>query len=338
MTPAGRMPRLGLCLSGESSYEGLKRAVDAAEQSGYDMCWLPEASFWRESPTMLAALGERTTRIKLGTGILTIYTRTAALMAQLAFSMDEIMSGRFVLGLGVGHASHLLDNHGVELERPLQRTREYVHVIRETIANGRVAFEGEVIRAPNLSFEIDKPKADVPIYLAALGPKMAALAGEIGDGVLFNMGPTAYLADAVGGLREAARRAGRDPASVDVAALVIAGMGPEGERICRESIARWVSPEMPFYQELLRESGFASDVDRIASALDSGGIEAAGRAVSDTLLDDVALAGDPAGWTDKIAELHAVGVDLVCPYFRALGPGSEDFVVENIRAMASAHA
>ena len=330
--------RLGLCLSGESSYEGLKRAVGAAEETGYELCWLPEASFWRETPSLLAALGERTSTIKLGTGILTIYTRTAALMAQLAFSMDEIMRGRFVLGLGVGHASHLLDNHGVELERPLQRTREYVHVIRETIANGHVVFDGEVIRAPNLSFEISKPKGEVPVYLAALGANMAALAGEIADGVLFNMGPTAYLADAVGALRQAARQAGRDPAQVDVAALVISGLGPHGERICRESIARWVSPEMPFYQNLLRESGFAEDVDRIEAALKDGGFEAAGRAVSDTLLDEVALAGDPAGWADKIARLQNAGIDLVCPYFRAVGPDSEDIVVENIRAMAAAHA
>lgn len=330
------MLRLGLCLSGESSYEGLKRAVEAAEKSGYELAWLPEASFWRESPTLLAALGERTSTIRLGTGILTIYTRTAPLMAQLAFSMDEIMRGRFVLGLGVGHGSHLLDNHGVELERPLQRMREYVHVIRETIANGSVSFEGEVIRAPKLSFEIAGPQGEVPIYLAALGSKMAALAGEIGDGVLFNMGPTAYLADAVGRLREAARRAGRDPADVEVVALVIAGIGPEGERICRESIARWVSPEMPYYQQLLRESGFAHDVDRIERALTDGGIESAARAVSDALLDDVALAGDATAWANKIGQLQSVGVDLVCPYFRALGPGSEDAVVEGIHAAAAA--
>ncbi len=330
------MSRLGLCLSGESSYEGLKRAVDAAEQSGYELAWLPEASFWRESSALLAALGERTSTIRLGTGILTVYTRTATLMAQLAFSMDEIMRERFVLGLGVGHGSHLLDNHGVELERPLQRMREYVHVIRETIAHGRLSFEGEVIRAPNLSFEIARPRGEVPIYLAALGSKMAALAGEVGDGALFNMGPTAYLADAVGGLREAARRSGRDPAAVEVAALVIAGIGPEGERVCRESIARWVSPEMPYYQQLLRESGFAAEVDRIGAALESGGIEAAGRAVSDELLDDVALAGDPATWADKIARLESAGVDLVCPYFRALGAGSEDAVLEGIRAAAAA--
>ena len=84
-------------------YAGLSRAVEAAEASGYEMCWLPEASFWRETPTLLAALGERTSTIRLGTGILTVYTRTAALMAQLAFSMDEIMPGRFVLGLSLIH-------------------------------------------------------------------------------------------------------------------------------------------------------------------------------------------------------------------------------------------
>ena len=327
---------MGLCLSGESSYAGLSRAVEAAEASGYEMCWLPEASFWRETPTLLAALGERTSTIRLGTGILTVYTRTAALMAQLAFSMDEIMPGRFVLGLGAGHGSHLWNNHGVQLERPLTRTREYVRVVRETVAHGQVAFEGQVVQAPALSFEVATPRQPVPIYLAALGSKMATLAGEIGDGVLFNMGPTQYLAEAVDTLRAAAVSVGRDPEQVDVAALVIAGTGSTGEQVCRETIARWVSPEMPFYQTLLRDCGFAADVDRIEAALADGGWEAAGRAVSDELLDDVALVGDPATWRDKLARLHDVGVSLVCPYFRAYGPDGEDTVLADIRAAADA--
>jgi len=214
--------------------------------------------------------------------------------------------------------------------------REYVHVIRETIASGHVVYEGEIVRAPKLSFEIAKPKGEVPIYLAALGSKMAALAGEVGDGVLFNMAPIGYLAHAVNSLREGARQAGRDPAEIEIAALVIAGMGSEGERICRESIARWVSPEMPFYQNLLRESGFARDVDRIEAALKDDGLEAASRAVSDTLLDDVALVGDPSEWADKMARLESIGIDLVCPYFRALGADSEDAIVEGIHAAADA--
>ena len=310
------MSRIGLCLSPWAPLDTLRAALQTAEEAGYELCWVPEASFSRETPIVLAHLAGCTSTIRLGTGILTVYTRTAGLMAQTALSMAELAEGRFILGLGAGHARYLWENHGVRLERPLQRLRDYVHIVREAMARGRLSFHGRDIAVPHLSFPPDypMPREAVPIYLAVLGPQMAGLAGEIADGAIFNMAPTDYLAEAIRGLRDSARRAGRDPSQVDVTLLRNAAIGPSGEKLCREAIATYLSGEMPFYQNLLRYSGYGADVDRVEAAFKEGGPEKGGRVVSDELLEDLALLGNPATWWDKVAKLEKAGVDLVCPY------------------------
>ena len=155
------------------------------------------------------------------------------------------------------------------------------------MAHGRLSYQGRVVNVPNLEFHIPLPERPVPIYLAALGPNMAALAGEIADGVLFNMGTPEYLAEAIGGLKDAARRAGRDPSQVDVAYLALAGIGSSGEALCRRMIARYL--RLPFYESLLRNSGLGADVDKVMAAMREGGSRKAGLAVSDRMVDDLAM-------------------------------------------------
>ena len=188
----------------------IRDAVQAAEEGGYEMCWITEG-IGMEAPTVIASLAERTSRIKFGTGILIVYNRTPGLMVQMLVGMDAITDGRFILGLGAGHAPDVWKDHGVKLVRPFQRLRDYVHIIRETLANGHLSYKGRDVTVPNLSLDLPMPKRKVPIYLAALGPKMGALAGEIGDGVLFNMGSSAYLEEAIAGLKRRRSRGRKGP-------------------------------------------------------------------------------------------------------------------------------
>ena len=292
----------------------IREAAETAEQLGYDTFWVTEG-FGAEAPTIIAALAEHTSTLKMGTAILPIYTRTASLLARLVFSMDQIMEGRFILGLGAGHGPHLWRDDAVVLEKPFARTRDYVHIIRESMAKGHVSYEGRVASAPNLRFPNNPvPKRPIPIYLAALGPKMAALAGEIADGVLFNAGTPDYLTEAISGLKDAARRAGRDPSEIQVGALMNACTAPNGEEICRRSMVTTLTAEMPFYQKHFRASGFGEDVDRVIAAVKDGDPEKAARGISDRLVGDLCLFGDPATWSDTLGRMEKAGVDVVCPY------------------------
>ena len=325
------MSRIGLSLNNQIPPAIMQEAAQVAEGLGYELCWVTEG-IGREATTLLASMAGHTSTIRLGTGILPIYTRTATLMAQLCLSLDELSGGRFTLGLGVSHEDEMWPEHGIKLEKPFQRTREYVHVIKETLKHGHISFEGQVITVPNVSFNFPMPEEPVPIYLAALGPQMAALGGEIADGVHFSMSTVDYLAEAISGLKEAARRAGRDPAQVTVSGAVMTALGPQGDEKCRRHIAGFL--RKPFFQHIIRDSGYSADVDKIIAAQKEGGLDKAGRAVPDRMLDELAMSGDPKTWRDKVEKRRKAGVDVVCPYFSAHGPVPGEFVIDGIRAMA----
>ena len=295
------MFRLGIGLNNQLPLDLLRDAVHVAEECDYDTCWVTEG-IGKEAPTILADLAGRTSKIRLGTGILPVYTRTASLMAQLVLSMDEITQGRFVLGLGAGHGQDLWKEHGVSLKSPFQRLRDYVHIIRESVTHGKVSYEEGVAMAPNLEFRIPLPDKPAPIYLAALMPKMARLAGEIADGVLFNMATPEYLSETIHGVKDAAIEAGRDPAQVDIAYLVLTGTGSSGEELCARMIARYL--RLPFYEKLLCQSGFAVDVNKVKMAMASGGARKAGLAVSERMLDALAIVGNTSDESSTPFELY----------------------------------
>src|SRR5580765_3563881 len=173
-----------------------------AEDLGYDSVWTAEA-YGSDAATVLAWLAAGTTRIKLGSGILQIPGRSAAMTAMTAATIDQLSGGRFILGLGSSGPQVSEGWHGVRFGKQLQRTREYVAVVRMALAHQKVEFHGETIELPLpdgpgkvLKLTIKPAQARIPIYLAVLGPKNVALAGEIADGwlpVFFSPEHTATL-------------------------------------------------------------------------------------------------------------------------------------------------
>ena len=326
------MLRKGLSLGNNMPPTLMRDAVQTAEKLGYEICWVTEG-LGREAPTLLASMAGCTSTIRLGTAILPIYTRSATLMAQLCLSLDELSGGRFTLGLGVSHEDEMWPQHGIELERPFQRTREYVHVIKELLARGRISYHGRVVTVPDATFTIPMPEKPVPIYLAAIGPQMAKLAGQIADGVLFTMSTADYLKEAIAGLKEAAGEAGRDPSTMQMAGTVMTYLGPEAEKGARGHIAGFL--RKPFFQNMLRGSGFAAEVDKIAAAWREGDAQKASGAVTERMMDELAMAGDPATWRSKVLKRREAGLDLVCPYLTPRIGGPEQ-LMEAIHLMAKA--
>ena len=113
------MPRIGFGLNNQQPLSLMRNVVKVAEAEGFETCWVTEG-IGAEAPTLIAALAGETSTLKFGTGILPVYNRTPSLLMQLVLSMDQIMEGRFILGLGAGHAPDLLKDHGVTLKRPLR--------------------------------------------------------------------------------------------------------------------------------------------------------------------------------------------------------------------------
>jgi F420-dependent oxidoreductase-like protein len=156
--------------------------VQAADRLGYDVLWIAEVYGW-DAFTVLTDIACHTERIKLGTGIINVFSRSPALIAQSAASLDHISGGRFILGLGTSGHQVIEGWHGVKFERGVRRLRETAEIVRTILKRERVTFEGEIFQLGMGLKLITHPVRDqIPIYLATLTPAGIALAGEIADG------------------------------------------------------------------------------------------------------------------------------------------------------------
>jgi alkanesulfonate monooxygenase SsuD/methylene tetrahydromethanopterin reductase-like flavin-dependent oxidoreductase (luciferase family) len=247
----------------------------------------------RDSLTLLMAYAAATKNIKLGTGVLPIYSRTPVATAQQAATIDEYSGGRMVLGLGVSHAVTVENWYGAKIERPVTAMREYVGAVR-------AMFTGEDPPAAEFfptkfHFMGYEPRADLPIYVAALSPNMLQLAGEVADGVMLWLCNPGYIRDVVvPEVRAGRERAGKSMEGFDVVAAVPSAVTDDRDdayaTMRNDLVTYW---NLPFYRAMIERSGFADDIAAFDAGMASGDVEAAKRGISDAFLDSLTAIGSP---------------------------------------------
>ena len=295
--------------------------VQEAERLGYDSVWAAEA-YGSDTATVLAWLAGQTTTIRLGAGIFQMPGRSAAMTAMNAATIDQLSGGRMIVGIGSSGPQVAEGWHGQRFAHQLQRTREYVAVVRMALARERVEFHGETLDLPlpdgqgkALKLTISPVQERVPIYLAAIGPKNTALAGEIADGWI----PTLFSPEHVSELRplleEGAARTGRSLDGFDIAPTVNAFVTDDLEaarNATRPFIALFVggmgSRKQNFYNALVRRYGFEADAQTIQDLYLEGKREEAMAAVPDALIDAVSLCGPPDFVRERLAVFRDAGV------------------------------
>jgi F420-dependent oxidoreductase-like protein len=296
---------MGYAPPGTNPLELIELAREA-ERLGYDSAWAAEA-WGTDAVTVLSWLAATTTKLKIGSAILQMPGRTPANTAMTAATLDLMSGGRLLLGLGTSGPQVVEGWHGQPWGKPLTRTREYVEIVRAALRRQTLEHSGEHYEIPYAGEDatgLGKPlklmlrpqRAEIPIYLAALGPKNVRLAFEIADGWLpiffspdhardafgfesrvgFDIAPSVHVVvtDDV--------EAGRDVVR-PVLALYVGGMGSRGQN---------------FYNRLVRRYGYEDDAERIQALYLDGKQREAIAAVPDALVDDVALVGPP----ERIAE------------------------------------
>ena len=190
-----------------------------AEAAGFESVWLNE-DIGRDSIAMLAAIAMTTKSIGVGTAIVNVYTRSAFQIAMAAATLDELSQGRARLGLSVGHHPWNDLAHGIPLEAPLARLREYVQFIRKALSGEQFTHDGRFFSGVNSKLGINQPRPDLPIYIGATRPLMVALAGEVADGLLTNVVSPYYIANfSAQQFHDAARKAGRDLNQLELTAI-----------------------------------------------------------------------------------------------------------------------
>lgn len=226
-----------------------------AETLGYDSVWVTHGA-GRDSFLVLAAYGAATTRLGLGNGVVPIYPRHPAAMAQSALTLAEMTGGRFRLGIGVSHRPAMEDMLGLDLGSPLEAMREYVAVLRGALGAG-ADFKGRHYRVRWSIALPERPPAP-PIYLAALAPRMCELAGEIADGAVLWLTPPAYVRDvALPAIERGRRRAGRPLTGFEVVVavpLAITDDRAPALETFRQELVRYLT--LPFYRAMLEGAGF----------------------------------------------------------------------------------
>jgi F420-dependent oxidoreductase-like protein len=308
----------GLGLSADEQLE----LVREAERLGYDSVWAAEA-YGSDAATVLAWLAGQTETIKLGSAIFQIPGRTPAMTAMTAATLDQISGGRFRLGLGSSGPQVSEGWHGVRFGRQLQRTREYVDVVRTALARERVQYHGETIELPlpdgpgkALKLTIAPEQDTIPVYIAAIGPKNVTLVGEIADGWLPVFFSPEHVSEFRPLLEEGAAKSGRsidDGFDISPTVNVLISDDREAARdAMRPVLALYVggmgSRDKNFYNQLVQRYGFEDAAREVQDLYLDGKKDEAAAALPGELIDAVALAGPRDAVRDRLAVYRDAGV------------------------------
>jgi len=312
------------------SYSGAQMSLDMerileVERLGFDSVWSAE-SYGSDAVTPAAWIAARTARIHVGTGIMQLAGRSPAATAMTAMTLDGLSGGRFRLGLGVSGPQVVEGWHGQPFGKPLARTREYVEIVRRVLRREKpLEFRGEYYQIPYAGPDatgLGKPlksilhgRPDLPIYLAAIGPRNTALAAEIADGWI----PTFFSARRIKMFREwldaGFRTRGGAPAGFDIMPMVPVVVGDDVaacRRPVKAKLALYVggmgARGRNFYNDIARRYGYEEAARTVQDLYLAGRKAEAEAAVPDALVDEVALCGPRERVRELLGEWRASGV------------------------------
>jgi alkanesulfonate monooxygenase SsuD/methylene tetrahydromethanopterin reductase-like flavin-dependent oxidoreductase (luciferase family) len=299
----------GCFVSTGRSLQGAIGRVRLAESLGYETVYVTHIA-GRESLTVLSAYALSTTSIRVGTGVVPIYTRTPATMAQTAATLDELSGGRLTLGLGLSHRPVVEGWHGQRIEHPVAEMREYAGIVR-AILRGEDPPRGEKWQTGFHLLGLD-PRPQLPIYLAGLSPGMLRLAGEIADGVILWLCNPGYIREVVIPAVSAGReRAGLTMEGFDVVAAIPAALTDDRDaayRAVRKDLIPYFS--LPFYRAMIERTGFGAEIAAYDRA--AGDLAAMQSAISDRFLDELTAVGERSTLSAGIERYRDAGASSPC--------------------------
>lgn len=303
-----------------------------AEQRGYRTAWVGEAS-GAEAIVLSTLIATHTQRLRIANGVIPVQTRTPIVYGQAAATLAHLAPGRFALGLGLSSEIIVGQWHGLPFTPSIQQMREAVQIIRMAAAGERVNFEGKFFRLKNFRLAIPAPTPPPRIYLAALGPRMCELAGEVADGVLLNWIPPSAVATSIRHVEAGAKRADRSLADLDVAVYVRTCVTDDPEPV-RETLARDITGYaiVSVYARFFEECGFAAEVEAVNRAWKAGDRAGAVKGISERVLEGLGAVGSAEACRAQIAAFARTGVTPVVLPFAPPGPGARASLLRTFRS------
>ncbi|MCP5179748.1 MAG: LLM class flavin-dependent oxidoreductase, partial [Pseudomonadales bacterium] len=303
-----------------SNARSLLDLVLEAERMGVDSIWSAEA-WGSDAVTSLAFMAARTSRIKLGTGIMQISARTPSMTAMTALSLNELSDGRFLLGLGVSGPQVVEGLHGASYAEPLSRLREYVDILRLGFTGQKLVYEGRHYVLPRPGGEgkalrLDHPPVNVPIYLATLAPRALTYTGAVADGWLGTSFSPDHAEAHLAHLRKGAADAGRSLKDIDLQVSCSVAVGDNVEQLIdarRGAVAFQMgamgSAKTNFYNDAVRRAGYADDAIAIQQLWKAGKREEAAMRVPDAMITEFGAIGTADMVMARFRKYAEVGVN-----------------------------
>lgn len=294
---------------GRSLDEAVERVI-VAERLGYESVFDNHIAA-RDGLMLLAAYGQATTRIKLGTGVLPCFPRHPVSLAIEAATLDELIGGRLILGIGPSHKITMENWYDIPMEKPFTQMKEYVEILRQTFTQGSAQFSGEFYKT-SYAFMGYSARADLPIMVSALAPNMLRWAGEKTEGTILWSCLPSYIRSTVTPLiNEGAKAAGRAPGDVEILAAVPTALTTNVEaahEVFRKGFMTYMM--LPFYRRAIAEAGYEAELEAFDKAMAAGDQPGTLAAMSDRMVGEFAAIGDAAAIRDKIAEYRDAGATL----------------------------
>lgn len=299
--------RPGVWFQGGLNVDTTVELAVRAEEAGVDSVWLAEGPVARDAFITLSAVAMKTSRVELATGVVNPFTRHPAQLAASFATLDELSHGRAVAGVGFGARDFLLPL-GVDVSKPLTTAREMVQIIRGLLNREAIDLHSEKFQMDNVRLGLRPFRQGVPIYLAATGPKMCALAGQVADGIYLLYGIQSYVTSSLA-LAGEKRAADAEPFRVASPALMAVD-GDDGRALTGAKIGLGLMLTEPNGEGLLETNGIDPELaQRIRNALSTGGVKALAGAVDETIVDKLIISGSHAECVERLVEAYGWGVN-----------------------------
>jgi 5,10-methylenetetrahydromethanopterin reductase len=308
---------VGLAFLGAPSVPEMIRLAQKAEAAGFESVWIAETRITRDAVVPMAAIAGATTRIRVGSAIMNVFTRGPVVIAITFLGLEEVAPGRIVMGLGTG-SPLILAPQGQAFDRPLTRLREYCEVMQPLMRGEEVTYNGETIRLEAARVEdmlsqesIVSRTAKVPLYLGVTGPRSLELAGAIADGVLLNVClSTKYVERARGLIERGAVAARRRMAEIELGMMIVTSPDKDS-RTGKDRARRFIAVYLSMFPNIARETGLeAEHLEALRAAVRSDGVDAGALLIDDAIVDTLTVAGTPDECRGRLDEYRRAGIEL----------------------------
>ena len=310
--------RIGCSLGSLLSVNQVLECSEILSKTNVDTIWVPE-TWGMENFSMLSVISHKTTTQKIGSSIINIYSRSPAVIAMGAATIDTLSDGRLILGLGTSSLPLVETFHGYKFEKPVQRMKEYVEIIRLILSEKQVNYTGKIFDLKNFTLLLKPKRESIPIYLAAVNQKMVDLTWSVGDGVIFYLRPLNEMKETITKMQSKKK--------IDVTCQIITSIAEDSDiaiNRAKKTLAFYVSVGK-IYREFLANNGFKKETSNIFDEFKKSGLKSIYELVSDSMLQSLCIAGNPDECKKQLQNFRETGIDLPIIQFNPVGDVSESF-------------